>query len=109
MTAMNKEPKLPPIPKGGKIKHAMSLGIDIWNNVDRFQEEYGDSFTLTLPGRRLVENVTRRRRTAIQRILRRMPATERDALASALAAFADAAGETDDEASILTLLWPATS
>ena len=50
MTAMNKEPKLPPIPKGGKIKHAMSLGIDIWNNLDRFQEEYGDSFTLTLPG-----------------------------------------------------------
>ena len=65
--------------------------------------------TLTLPGRRLVENVTRRRRTAIQRILRRMPATERDALAGALAAFAEAAGETDDEASILTLLWPATS
>lgn len=43
-------PQLPPIPKGGKIKHALSLGVDIWNNLDKFQEQYGDSFTLTLPG-----------------------------------------------------------
>ena len=43
-------PQLPPIPKGGKIKHALSLGVDIWNNLDKYQAQYGDSFTLTLPG-----------------------------------------------------------
>ncbi len=47
---MPTKPELPPIPKGGKIKHALSLGVDIWNNLDKFQAEYGDSFTLTLPG-----------------------------------------------------------
>ncbi len=47
---MSEAPQLPPIPKGSKIKHALSLGVDIWNNLDRFQAEYGDSFTLTLPG-----------------------------------------------------------
>ena len=47
---MSQQPQLPQIPKGGKIKHALSLGLDIWNNLDRFQDEYGDSFTLTLPG-----------------------------------------------------------
>ena len=47
---MSNTPQLPPIPKGGKFKHAMSLGIDIWNNLDKYQAEYGDSFTLTLPG-----------------------------------------------------------
>lgn len=47
---MATEPQLPPIPKGGKIKHALSLGVNIWNNLDKYQEEYGDSFTLTLPG-----------------------------------------------------------
>ena len=47
---MPQQPQPPPIPKGGKIKHALSLGLDIWNNLDRFQDEYGDSFTLTLPG-----------------------------------------------------------
>lgn len=47
---MSRQPQLPPIPSGGKIKHALSLGVDIWNNLDAFQEKYGDSFTLTLPG-----------------------------------------------------------
>ena len=47
---MSAKPQLPPIPKGGKIKHALSLGVDIWNNLDKFQAQYGDSFTLTLPG-----------------------------------------------------------
>lgn len=46
---MSATPQLPPIPKGGKVKHALSLGLDIWNNLDRYQAEYGDSFTLTLP------------------------------------------------------------
>jgi len=46
---MSEQPQLPPIPKGGKIKHALSLGVDIWNNLDKYQAEYGDSFTLILP------------------------------------------------------------
>lgn len=46
---MSTQPQLPPIPKVSKIKQALSLGIDIWNNMDKYQAEYGDSFTLTLP------------------------------------------------------------
>jgi cytochrome P450 len=46
---MSAKPQLPPVPKGGKIKHALSLGIDVWNNLDRYQAECGDSFTLMLP------------------------------------------------------------
>lgn len=46
---MTDTPQLPPIPKGSKIKHALSLGVNIWNNLDAFQEVYGDTFTLTLP------------------------------------------------------------
>jgi DNA-binding MarR family transcriptional regulator len=64
------------------------------------------TLTLTAAGRRLVARVTKQRRSAIERILRAMPATERAALADALGAFADAAGESADEAALLTLLWP---
>lgn len=42
-------PQLPPIVKGFKFKQAMSIGYDIWNNLDKYQAELGDSFTLTLP------------------------------------------------------------
>jgi hypothetical protein len=38
-----------------------------------------------------------------------MPAAERDALTDALGAFADAAGEPESDAAIVTLLWPTTS
>lgn len=66
------------------------------------------TLTLTAAGRQLVEKVTRRRRTAIQRVLRKMPAAERDVLTDALGAFADAAGEPEEDAAIVTLLWPTT-
>jgi DNA-binding MarR family transcriptional regulator len=67
------------------------------------------TLSLTPEGRRLVERVTRQRRNAIRRVLRKMPASERTALGAALGAFADAAGEPADDASIVTLLWPTTS
>lgn len=67
------------------------------------------ALSLTPAGRRLVEKVTRQRRTAIQRILRTMSMAERDALTEALGAFADAAGEPADDAAVLTLLWPTTA
>lgn len=59
--------------------------------------------TLTVPGKELVDRVTAHRRTAIGRVLRRMPVNERDQLAAALNAFAAAAGEPlpDDTAAIL--------
>lgn len=64
--------------------------------------------TLTAAGRQLVEKVTRRRRNAIGRVLRKMPAAERDVLTDALGAFADAAGEPESDAAIVTLLWSTT-
>lgn len=67
------------------------------------------ALTLTPAGRRLVDKVTRRRRAAIARVLRKMDAADRAALADALTAFGEAAGEPVDHASVLTLLWPATS
>lgn len=48
---------------------------------------------LTDQGRRLVEEVTRRRRTEIQGILRRLTPAERATVAEGLAVFAAAAGE----------------
>jgi DNA-binding MarR family transcriptional regulator len=74
------------------------------SSVDRRQV----TLTLTPKGRQLVEKVTRRRRSAIERVLHDMPAAERDILAAALAAFAEAAGESTDDAATLTLLWPKT-
>lgn len=63
--------------------------------------------TLTDAGRQLVGKVTRHRRVAIERVLRKMPAAQRDRLAEALDAFATAAGEPPD-ADVLTLIWPPT-
>lgn len=64
------------------------------------------ALTLTVSGRRLVEKVTRHRRAAIQKVLRVMPAPEREALADVLSRFADAAGEPADDDAVLSLLWP---
>lgn len=75
------------------------------SSVDRRQL----SLTLTPTGRQLVDRVTRRRRIAIERVLRDMPEAERDVLATALSAFAEAAGESVDDAATRTLFWPETS
>lgn len=64
---------------------------------------------LTPTGRRLVEKVNKRRRAAIERVLRKMSASDRRSLAEALAVFAAAAGESDDVAKLLTVIWPPTS
>ena len=64
------------------------------------------TLTLTPAGKSLVDSVTRRRRTAIRRILSRMHAADRDALATAMDTFAALAGEPplDD---LNSILWPA--
>lgn len=63
------------------------------------------TLTLTDAGRKLVDRVTKHRRTAIAGVLREMSAEDRDLLAGALEHFAAAAGEpSDDDA--LTLIWP---
>ncbi len=54
--------------------------------------------SLTKAGRDLVDEVTRRRRSEIARILRRMPVADRDPVLVALQAFADAAGEVPEQA-----------
>lgn len=64
------------------------------------------TLTLTLDGRRLVERVTDHRRASLERVLRRMKPAERAVLAEAMAGFAAAAGEPDDDATALSLLWP---
>jgi DNA-binding MarR family transcriptional regulator len=62
------------------------------------------TLTLTDAGRRLVDSVTRHRRVAIERVLRKMSAPERDRLAKALSAFATAADEPSDD-NVLALGW----
>jgi DNA-binding MarR family transcriptional regulator len=54
--------------------------------------------SLTAAGRTLVDEVTRRRRAEIVRILRRMPKADRRPVLVALRAFADAAGEVPEQA-----------
>jgi DNA-binding MarR family transcriptional regulator len=56
---------------------------------------------LTSAGKRVVRQVTTRRRGEIARIVTAMPATQRGALIAALRAFADAAGEPDPGRSAL--------
>ncbi len=59
---------------------------------------------LTAAGRRLVNKVTRHRRTAITRVLRGMDPEDRELLKTALDRFATVAGEpTTDDA---TMIWP---
>jgi DNA-binding MarR family transcriptional regulator len=62
------------------------------------------TLTLTAAGRRLVERVTKHRRVAIERVLRKMSASERGRLTKALEAFTEAAGEPSD-GNVLTLGW----
>jgi len=62
------------------------------------------TLTLTDAGRRLVDSVTRHRRVAIERVLRKMSTLERDRLATALSAFATAAGEPSGD-NMLSLGW----
>jgi DNA-binding MarR family transcriptional regulator len=54
--------------------------------------------SLTAGGRALVDEVTRRRRAEIARILRRMPLADQGPVLVALRAFADAAGEVPEQA-----------
>jgi DNA-binding MarR family transcriptional regulator len=52
---------------------------------------------LTAAGRRIVRQVTSRRRTEIARIVKQMPAQQRGSLINALRAFAVAAGEPEPD------------
>lgn len=52
---------------------------------------------ITADGRALIDEVTRRRRAEIRRIMRRLPAGEAAALVVALRRFAEAAGEVPDQ------------
>ena len=62
------------------------------------------TLTLTEAGRGLVNQVSRHRRTAIQRVLRNMEPREREQLTRALERFATAAGEPDGDAQP-SLIW----
>jgi DNA-binding MarR family transcriptional regulator len=64
------------------------------------------TLSLTDEGRSLVEKLTKHRRNAIERVLRRMEAADRDQLAEALDKFATAAGEPADDS--VTLIWHPT-
>ncbi|ULE34508.1 MarR family winged helix-turn-helix transcriptional regulator [Mycobacterium sp. IDR2000157661] len=64
------------------------------------------TLTLTAAGRRLVQKVTRQRRTAIEKVLATMPVGDRDRLADALEVFAAAAGEKPDGGRVVAALWP---
>ncbi len=64
--------------------------------------------TLTPAGRRLVQKVNTRRRSAIEKVLRAMPPAERDVLADSLSNFAKWAGEPVDD-TMLAHLWPPTA
>lgn len=57
--------------------------------------------SLTATGRRVVDEATARRRVIVTEILRRLPAPQQRAAATALGAFSDAAGEIPDSR------WPA--
>jgi DNA-binding MarR family transcriptional regulator len=57
----------------------------------------GVRISLTGAGRALVEEVTRRRRVEIAKILRRMPQADRGSALRALRVFADAAGEVPEQ------------
>ena len=68
------------------------------------QDRRNVTLTLTDWGQQLVDKVTKHRRAAIERVLRRMSSAERERVATALDEFATAAGEPMDDS--FTLLWP---
>ena len=57
----------------------------------------GVQVSLAPAGRDLIAEVSRRRRAEIARIVRRMPAADKQAVVAALQAFADAAGEVPEQ------------
>ncbi len=61
--------------------------------------------SLTPKGRRLVESIIRRRRAAIEQIVRQMPTAQRRALAPAMRNFARAGGERGPGA-VVEFGWP---
>jgi DNA-binding MarR family transcriptional regulator len=64
------------------------------------------TLTLTAAGRSLVDKLTRQRRKAIEAVLRKMEAGDREQLAEALDKFATAAAEPADDS--VTLIWHPT-
>jgi DNA-binding MarR family transcriptional regulator len=56
------------------------------------------TISLAAPGRRVVQEVSRRRRREIERIVARVPTELRASMVRALTAFADAAGEIPEQA-----------
>ncbi len=71
---------------------------------ESLQDRRNISLTLTDKGKDLVDRVSAHRRSAIARVLRRMPADERDQLAAAFASFASAAGEPASENNAIVLI-----
>ncbi|EWT06881.1 MarR family transcriptional regulator [Intrasporangium chromatireducens Q5-1] len=69
------------------------LGLGLVSRRENPEDRREVRVDLTAEGARIVSTVTRRRRGAIAAIVRRMPEGQRDALISALEAFALAAGE----------------
>ena len=47
---MTKSPQLPPIAKENKLIQAMRMGRGIWEFMEDNQAQFGDAFTVTLPG-----------------------------------------------------------
>ena len=47
---MSQQPQLPPVPKDPKFRQALGLGIGIWDYMEKNRAQFGDTFTLTLPG-----------------------------------------------------------
>ncbi len=64
------------------------------------------TLTLTAAGRRLVQKVTRQRRSAVEKVLATMSVADRDRLADALEIFAQAAGEIPEDDTVVRGLWP---
>lgn len=64
------------------------------------------TLTLTARGRQLVQKVIKQRRAAIRKVLLNVPTGTRDGLADALSTFADAAGESASDLSIVAAVWP---
>ena len=64
------------------------------------------TLTLTDAGHQIVEKVSKHRRSAVERVLRKMSAADREQLTEAFDSFATAAGEPVDDA--VTLIGPPT-